>query len=220
MNDGKSHSLQNTRTQGKRQAEEEPPVPRLLGLQEAVPSAHPFCPWRAGDAAGIGCVSVSSTTWCTAAVQEVHSIPSPPPSRLRPAPSPPACFYVPAQIDCDTFISNSVPLQQGILCCEFMAGLYPSLSYLIGQSSCNTWSSQHSHAGSGSEWWAAAECRLCSILLQQTPLMWQRNLGSTLFPEVSSFKAHVSAEHCKKIGNEICISSESVFSKFELYAQV
>ena len=86
MNDGKSHSLQNTRTQGKRQAEEEPPVPRLLGLQEAVPSAHPFYPWRAGDAAGIGCVSVSSTTWCTAAVQEVHSIPSPPPPASVPLP--------------------------------------------------------------------------------------------------------------------------------------
>lgn len=72
-------------------------------------------------------------------------------SCLHPTPSPPACFYVPAQIDCDTFISSSVPLQQEILCCEFMAGLYPSLSYLVGQSSCNTWSSQHSHAGNRSD---------------------------------------------------------------------
>lgn len=120
------------------------------------------------------------------------------PLRLSPAPSFPTCFYVSAHIDCGTFIPSSVPLQQGILCCEFMAGLCPSLSYLIGQSSCNTWCSQHSCTGSRRERWAAVSPSLRYILSQQTPLMWYKNLGNTLFPEASSFKAHISAERCKK----------------------
>lgn len=119
-----------------------------LGLQKAFPSAVLSAPLGEQPRLWAGCASGSRSSLVpSSSGGDVQCNPL----RLRPTPSSSACFYVPAQIDCDTFISSSVPLQQGILCCEFMAGLCPSLSYLVGQSGCNTWSSQHSHIGKGSE---------------------------------------------------------------------
>lgn len=133
-------------------------VSRPLAFQKAILSHSHFCShWRAGGSSGWDVLGHSPHALAAGgpgaqtAAETRHSII---PLHLSPAPSFPACFNVSAQIDCGTFIASSVPLQQGILCCEFIAGLCSSLSYLIGQSSCNMRSSQHSCTGSRCEQWA------------------------------------------------------------------
>ena len=141
-NDGKSSSCVTQELKGKGRWSRSFSVSRPLVFQKAIPSHSHFCPqWRAEGCSVRAQSHMHQQQEHPGAHTAAETRRSVIPLRLSPAPSFPTRFYVSAQIDCGTFISSSVPLQQGILCCEFMAGLCPSLSYLIGQSSCNTWSS-------------------------------------------------------------------------------
>lgn len=139
-------------TRAKRQVEQEPLSLQTFTLAEGHSLTRPRLPsWRAESSSGGDIFGNSPMRSGRSALGTHHKLI---PLRLSPAAYFPTGLYVSAQIDCGAFISSSIPLQQGVLCCEFMAGLCSSLSHLIGQDSCDTWSPQPSRTGSRRERWA------------------------------------------------------------------
>lgn len=141
--------MQQRRTPGKRQVEQEPLSLQTFTLSGGHSLAQPRLPSRRAESSSGGDM-FGHSPMCSgrSTLRTHHRLIS---LHLSPAASFPTGFYVSAQIDCGAFISSSVPLQQGILCCEFMAGLCSSLSHHTGQGSCDTWSPQPSRTGSRRE---------------------------------------------------------------------